>query len=352
MLEPDEEFSIMSLSGGEPKRANAITSLSLLLGPDFMNDTVVVETSDHARLKLKLSYNWVFEVDKTDEKQAHTVFSVRDFVGDTCKAIASRVRGAVAAQTFDYFHKHSADLIREAVFGREGEVLRNRFVFAQNNLNITNIDIQSVEPVDSLTRDALQKSVQLAIEITTKSQEATAKHEAERREQEARGQLERQKIKDEAAAEQQRTALLQLQAESAIVEASGQATAEAHAQAESMKIEGSASVKQAQMQAEADTITQSAALENKIAKQQAHIQHQKKLNKLEIQKAKDLAKIESEKFKGIIEDVGADVLEAVATAGKSNQVKLLESLGLHSFMITDGNQPINLFNTASGLIGQ
>jgi len=171
-------------------------------------------------------------------------------------------------------------------------------------------------------------------------------------EQEARGQLERQKIKDEAAAEQQRTALLQLQAESAIVEASGQATAEAHAQAESMKIEGSASVKQSQMQAEADTITQTAALENKIAKQNAHIHHQKQLNKLEIKKAQDLAKIESDKFKGIIEAVGADVLEAVATAGRSNQVALLKSLQLNSFMITDGNAPINLFNTASGLIGQ
>jgi major vault protein len=228
----------------------------------------------------------------------------------------------------------------------------NRFVFHQNNLTITNIDIQSVEPVDSRTRDALQKSVQLAIEITTKSQEATAKHEAERREQEARGTLERQKIKDEAAAEEQRTALLQLQAESAIVEASGQATAEAHAHAEALSIEGAASVKQAEMQAEADTITQTAALETKIAKQNAHIHHQTALNTLEIQKAKDLAKIESDKFKGIIEAVGADVLEAVSTAGRSNQVKLLESLGLHSFMITDGNSPINLFNTASGLIGQ
>jgi len=349
MLGPDEQFTVNSLSGEVPKKPHIIKSLALLLGPDFMTDLVVVETSDHARLSLKLSYNWFFDVDRETPSK---IFAVPDFVGDACKAIASRVRGAVARSTFDNFHKHSADLIREAVFGRDAETLRNRFVFSQNNLTITNIDIQSVEPVDSRTRDALQKSVQLAIEITTKSQEATAKHEAERREQEARGQLERQKIKDEAAAEQQRTALLQLQAESAIVEASGQATAEAHAQAESMKIEGAASVKQAQMQAEADTITQSAALENKVAKQQAHIQHQKKLNKLEIQKAKDLAKIESEKFKGIIEAVGADVLEAVATAGRSNQVHLLESLGLNSFMITDGNQPINLFNVASGLIGQ
>jgi major vault protein len=32
-------------------------------------------------------------------------------------------------------------------------------------------------------------------------------------------------------------------------------------------------------------------------------------------------------------------------------VKLLQSLGLKSTLITDGSNPINLFNTASGLIG-
>jgi major vault protein len=349
MLGPDEQFTVNSLSGEVPKKPHVIKSLALLLGPDFMTDLVVVETSDHARLSLKLSYNWYFE---KDEQNPSKIFAVPDFVGDACKAIASRVRGAVARTTFDNFHKHSADLIREAVFGKEGNEVRNRFIFQQNNLVITNIDIQSVEPVDSRTRDALQKSVQLAIENTTKSQEATAKHEAERREQEARGTLERQKIKDEAAAEQQRTALLQLQAESAIVEASGQATAEAYAAAEAARIEAVASVKQAQMASEAESITANAALENKVAKQNAHITHQTQLNGLEIQKARDLAKIEADKFKGIIEAVGSEVLEAVATAGRANQVHLLSSLGLSSFMITDGNTPINLFNTASGLIGQ
>lgn len=47
--------------------------------------------------------------------------------------------------------------------------------FNQNNLVISSVDIQSVEPVDQRTRDALQKSVQLAIEITTNSQEAAAR---------------------------------------------------------------------------------------------------------------------------------------------------------------------------------
>ena len=73
------------------------------------------------------------------------------------------------------------------------------------------------------TRDSLQKSVTLAIEITTQSQEATAKREAERVDQEARGRLERQRISDEAEAEKTRKNLLVLQAESAAVESTGQA---------------------------------------------------------------------------------------------------------------------------------
>lgn len=89
--------------------------------------------------------------------------------------------------------------------------VRSRFEFPQNNLIVTSIDIQSVEPVDQRTRDSLQKSVQLAIEITTNSQEAAAKHEAERLEQEAKGRLERQKISDEAEAEKSRRELLELQ---------------------------------------------------------------------------------------------------------------------------------------------
>jgi major vault protein len=169
MLGPDEQFTIVSLSGDTPKKPHVLKILALQLGPRFSTDVVVVETADHARLSLKLSYNWRFDVDKNDEDQARSIFQVPDFIGDFCKAIASRVRGAIASQSFDDFHRGSAQIIRRAVFGvdDEGEI-RDSLRFPSNNLVITNVDIQSVEPVDSKTRDALQKSVQLAIEITTK----------------------------------------------------------------------------------------------------------------------------------------------------------------------------------------
>lgn len=76
------------------------------------------------------------------------------------KAIASRVRGAVAGEKFDEFHRNSARIIRTAVFGTDDEGhIRDEFRIRTNNLVITNIDIQSVESVDERTLESLQKSV-------------------------------------------------------------------------------------------------------------------------------------------------------------------------------------------------
>jgi len=228
---------VLSLSGGKPKEPNAIKSLCLRLGPDFMTDIVTVETSDHARLSIQLSYNWNFKVDYNNPEDASKIFQVPDFVGDTCKAVASRVRGSVAGSTFDDFHKNSAKIIQEAVFGEDKGQVGGSYFFSANNLVITNVDIQSVEPVDQKTRDALSYSVQQAIEITTKSQEANARHEAERQAQEAQGKLERQRLQDEIEAEKARQALLELQAESSAVQSMGHAKAEARARAEATQIE-------------------------------------------------------------------------------------------------------------------
>ena len=40
MLDPSEEFTQLSLSGGKPKKANMIRVLALLLGPDFCSGMI------------------------------------------------------------------------------------------------------------------------------------------------------------------------------------------------------------------------------------------------------------------------------------------------------------------------
>ena len=351
LLKPDEQFTTLSLSGDVPKRENVLQTIAVFLGPDFMTDQIIVETTDHARLSLKLSYNWYFDVSPDDPEKALEIFSTPDFVGDLCKALGSRVRGAVAATTFERFHKQSVEIIQDSVFGRDkAGKLRDRLVFASNHLVVSNVDIQSVEPVDQKTRDSLQKSVQLAIEITSRSQEASARHEAERMEQEAKGALERQKLADEAAAERNRTQLLELQAQSVAVESAGQATAEARAAAEAAKIEGQAAVDRAKLEAESLRIAEKSRLEEDRARQAVELEHRKQCDALEIAKSRQLAEIEVAKFAQIVDAIGADTLCAIARAGPEMQSRLLSGLGLQSVMITDGSSPINLFNTASGLV--
>jgi len=354
MLEPDEQFTQLSLSAGNPKKANMWKAIALWLSPIFTSDILVVETSDHARLQLDLQYNRHFEIEDMDnETEASKLFCVPDFVGDLCKAMASRIRGAVSSITFDDFHKNSARIIEVAVFGIDPQTrqVRNRLKFPANNLVVTSVDIKSVEPVDQRTRDSLLKSVTLAIEITTQSQEAAARREAERQEQESRGKLERQRILDEASAETAKKNLVELQAQSAAIESTGQAKAEAYSRAEASKIEAETAVEQAKFRAQAQKIETDAELQRLNAAREADIKFAIEQNKLEIEKAERMAKIETDKFNQMVGALGTDTINAIASGPQAHQIKMLQSLGLSSTLITDGRTPINLLNTAGGLLG-
>jgi major vault protein len=353
ILEPEEAFTVLSLAGGKPKRPHAIRALALFMGPDFMTDVFTVETSDHARLQLQLAYNWYFDVpDKNDTEAVARMFQVPDFVGDTCKAIPSRVRGKVAGVKFDEFHRNSAKIIRAAVFGvdEQGRI-RKEFRFESNNLVVTNVDIRTVEPVDEETLKSLQKSVQIAIQITSDAQEAAARHDAERLEEEAKARLERQGIVDTREAEAERKKLLELRAENAAIESTGQAAAEAKAVAEASRIKGETTVNLAKQESEAARIHNQMELEQFKARQVAELEHQQAQIKLEIEKAERMAAISMEEFKNRMAAIGTDTLKAIATAGPSLQAELLKGLGLQSVLITDGHSPVNLFNTAEGLLG-
>lgn len=114
-LGPHEQFTVFYLSGKRPKQENQIQNLAILLGPDFMTDLIEVETRDHARLTLQLSYSWKFEIlDKKNKEECEKIFTCNDFVGDACKNIAARIRGAVSSVPFETFHKGSAAIVRSA----------------------------------------------------------------------------------------------------------------------------------------------------------------------------------------------------------------------------------------------
>jgi len=159
-------------------------------------------------------------------------------------------------------------------------------------------------------------------------------------------------LENEARAEDAKRKLLELQAESAAVQTSGQAKAEAQARAEAKAIEGKAAVSQAKLEAEAMQIKFEQEMKILKARQSAEVEHAHALNELEIARNRQLAEIESGKFKMMVDAIGCSTIESIARAGPEMQAKLLSGLGIKSMMITDGKNPINLFQTASQMVDQ
>ena len=53
----------------------------------------------------------------------------------------------------------------------------------------------------------------------------------------------------------------------------------------------------------------------------------------------------------MVNAIGKDTLVELSKVGPESQAKILKSLGVKSFLITDGKNPINLFNTSNGIMG-
>ena len=70
-----------------------------------------------------------FEVGDKSAKDAAKLFSVPDFVGDACKAIASRIRGAVAGVQFDDFHKVKSQLIQPSLTAKSTTKIKNKSLY-------------------------------------------------------------------------------------------------------------------------------------------------------------------------------------------------------------------------------
>jgi len=352
MLNPDEEFTVNYLSGSTPKVPGRVKTLYVNLGPTFSTDKIMqVETSDHARLELMLSYNWRFEVEDR-ERDGHKIFNVRDFVGDMCSTMASRVRAAVASMSFDNFHKSSVHTIRKAVFGIDPDTdhMMEQFKIKANNLVIFNVDVQRAEAMDKKTKESLQKTVTQAIEITSKIQEQEARTLANKIEQEEKAKLAQLILEDNARVEKAKKQLLELKAESASIKSKGQAIAESKAKAQAAELSAQADVSYAELKAQARKIKELAEIEHGKNIRKLELDHKKTLSEQDISKAKELADIESNKFSTIMKAIGQDTLVDIAKAGPETQSQMLNSLGLKGYMLMDSKNPINLFTTANGMI--
>jgi major vault protein len=325
----------------------------LRLGSDFISDAVEVKTSDHARLMLKLTYSWRFDIDKDSIDHLNKIFQVKDFVGDCCKAIASRIRGIVSSVNFDSFHKDSSNIVQNGVFGKDSTTgkLKKPLIFKANRLHITNVDILSQEPIDTKTREILNESMTLSMKTNLQIQQSEAKHREERANQEANGKVERKKIEDNTEAETKRLILLQLRSDNDQIQTCGLAESQTKAKCSEQEILAESDLDKTKHDFEAEKIRKQTELEKKKRIYSQEISHLKRMSDLEVEKSEKLAESTVEKIRIMVNAIGKDTLVEMAKAGPDAQASLLKSLGVKSLLVTDGKNPINLFNTANGLIG-
>lgn len=351
-LGPHEEFTILNLSGKKPKVENQINTIPLLLGPDFMTDIIEVETKDHARLRLQLCYSWKFDLqDKTNFAEVNKLFKVNDFIGDACKNLAEKIRGSVSTVQFEVFHKNSASIVKSAVFGVDkNNMTKNSLKFNANNLLIINVDIHNQEPIDAKTRENLSKSTNLSIQSQNAMQQADTEHRQKIITEENKGKLQLQVLDDNTTSEKQNIEYLKKKIETEVVKTTGQLKAKANATARRFEIEGESLVTQSKMKVEALEIESMSELLQKELQIKEEMRRKEELIDLELEKARKLANIEVEEFSKTIKAIGRETIISMARAGPEVQAKLLKSLGIKSFLITDGKNPINLFNTAKGIV--
>jgi len=81
------------------------------------------------------------------------------------------------------------------------------------------------------------------------------------------------------------------------------------------------------------------------------ITFQQQMNDLEVSSKRQLAEVERTKFRKTVEAVGKETLVDLARAGPETQAKILKSLGLKGFMVTNGKTGVNLFDIANQLGG-
>jgi len=349
ILGPEEEFTLTTLSGFTPKRPDACQTLFLKLGPVFSTDQFDVETVDHTKLQLKISYNWCFDI-QNSESEALKIFTIRDFVGDMCLTLASKIRSSISTLTFEDFHKNSDRFIKRAVFGESDDGILKNYRFENCGLLINDVDIQTVVPSDPNTQTLLQKSVALAIELATKTIEQDYNIQAQIKDQEFKGELEKLKIQNEIILLGKKIELNKLKNQSAVIEKTGLSEAQAEAYKKATLIEATSHVEYAELEKQSYEIDQIFELKRQEKQYCNTYLDKSETMRVELKDIVEKNSCESNKFKEIMESLGPQTLIEIAKSGPELQAKLLQGLNLSGYVLTDGNNPINLFNLANNLV--
>ncbi len=139
----DESLEVLELSTGKPKNTdNLYRTVYLRVENNKVSDKIYVETADHVRLDLSLSYVVNFEGD------SQKWFAVENYVKFLCDRMRSLLKDLVRKQKIDAFYSNSTEII-QSLIGKEG------LLFKENNMRLKDIEVLGVDIKDQRINELL-----------------------------------------------------------------------------------------------------------------------------------------------------------------------------------------------------
>ena len=153
LLDYDEGLETLTLSTGSPKTADKLLETPYLrVENNQVSDVVGVETSDHVRLQLHLSYRVDFQGDPV------RWFAVENYVALLCDHVRSLLKGKVRKHTIEDFYATSTDRIRDIILGEPADGKRAGMAFPANGMRVVDVDVLKVILQDEKIRALLDQA--------------------------------------------------------------------------------------------------------------------------------------------------------------------------------------------------
>jgi major vault protein len=201
LLAYDEMLEKLYFSSGKPKSTDRLIKSGYLQIENFVTDIIEVETSDHVKIELKVSYRVNF-VGDTDEERMKW-FSVQNYVKYLCDHAKSVVKAAARKLPVAQFYENSTEIIRDIILGKAGaDGKRPGMFFEDNNLRVRDVEVLGAPIKDESIRALLDKTqhdvVKTNIELAASKRRLEVTKENERINQEtSRIQAETTKTRNE-----------------------------------------------------------------------------------------------------------------------------------------------------------
>jgi major vault protein len=160
LMEFSDTLDILRLSMGKPKNTDTLfETVYLNIYNNKITDIVEVETSDHVKVQLKLSYNVNFEGDP------QKWFTIENYVKHLCDHLRSILKGSIRKRTIEDFYGSSTEVIRDTILGEKPLPLKDGDptkrlgrLFAENGMRVTDVEVLGVVIPDASIGQLLSQS--------------------------------------------------------------------------------------------------------------------------------------------------------------------------------------------------